>query len=157
MANFTFKFKRIVFAFLLVLTVASIYPAQTFAAANTTDTSFTKIAYTSNWNFAGERRKYNSTPVYVYYTSGTYSSVKCRVMGYTTDGLSWANVTRSNGNAASYVWLSKGTQHSIRSLCYENGWTYATPEFQSSSSTKNDTISGVWSPDSTKVYTVATA
>lgn len=76
-------------------------------------------------------------------------------MGSTTaDTGTTDNLTLDNGKHVKRVTCTKGIQYSVRSYIYESGYRYARLGL-STNWLEGDTISGVWSPDSTGTYTVA--
>lgn len=134
-------------------------------AAETNDTYYTGFTVkTTSWesvSMTGDgdtlksgRNKTDKTPIYIYNTSATNRSVKAKVLGYRSTN----RVADSLGENCTYrytfVYVPRKQTSSIRSTVYEKGYRVADIELCSVSGT--DVISGCWSPDSTKTYTVVT-
>ncbi len=147
------KCKRILALVLTLVTMVSVMSVTAFAA-NTKDTGFTDFELkTSEWYYCiTPRDKTNTTPVYLYYTKGIYNAVRVRAFGQTSYSGSRIDCTWYNGKYVSYVTCTKDTKYSIRSKIYEDGYRWASLGFWSQ---YPDKITGVWSPDSTRTYTVA--
>ena len=125
------------------------------ASASHIDTSFENFDVSFfGYSELTPRDKENNTTTYLYYTTGTRTTVKVRVIGC-SDNLEDTNVTYSNGQPADYVTCAKGVKYSIHNRVYEDGFTQAKLGFKSPN-LFGDTITGVWSPDSLYTYTSAT-
>lgn len=118
-------------------------------AANTADTTFRFSAGTS-YTESTAREKTNTTSVYVK-LDATRTSAQIMVYGYTPNSsgtMYWINQTVNS----TYVTARPGVASSIRSNVYERGGRSAQLRGRSVSGTS--ITGGVWSPDSTKTYTV---
>lgn len=130
-------------------------------AAETKDTAFS-FTVSGTAGCTSKRTKTNSTPVYVYYDKGIYEKIRVSAWGYmVTDDADLAalakNRTRCNGKYVNYVYVQKEITTSIRTYLYEtNCYEDVHLKIQSHNASSKDTVSGVWSPDSTRVYTDAT-
>jgi len=146
--------KKIITMLLCVLLIsATIVP---ISAANTSDSKITKFDLSYfYYREVSARSKTNTTPLYFYYTIGKHNSVQVQALGSTTaDTGTTDNLTLDNGKHVKRVTCTKGIQYSVRSYIYESGYRYARLGL-STNWLEGDTISGVWSPDSTGTYTVA--
>lgn len=135
--------------------------SEKYSSASTEDTAWSFSAATDaiNTSFITRREKSNSTKIYIYFTntySGTISSFK--VCPYGSEGrtttLISAGYARGNDTERWFTIPSTG-KYSITNYVNERGYEYATLKFK-----KNigyGTAKGVWSPDSTKNYTVLTS
>lgn len=141
-------------ALLLTLLVLLSLTVFSVAAANTTDIAINNFSIpSSQWYYLlSAREKLDASPLYLYYRSGTYSSVRVKAYGKTTYSASGNNCTFYNGNIVSYVTCIRGTKYSVGSLVYENGYPWGTLGFWSQYAA---TINGEWSVDSANRYTVA--
>ena len=149
--------RRIISTFLLVMLLASAMCVSA-SAANTTDTYFnsfkaTVLGYNAMSN-TDARSKTNNSCVYLYITSGTYSSVRVRALGSSSQTGSWTNRTYYGGYV-SYVTCAVGVQYQIHNMIYESGESWAKLSFHSPYTNPNY-ISGAWSPDCAGSYTDAT-
>lgn len=154
--------RKLIAAATLILTVTAvlIFPAK---AANTTDINIIDFSVHNNYMAVLTRaEKQNSTPLYVYITNimngdvGLYGAA----YGYDAEGDYKGNMTMYNGQYVSEVLLFENVKYSIRSMIYERlngqGTCYAAPAFRCSRYLSEEMIfTGKWSPDSTRVYTVA--
>lgn len=136
------KLLTMMLVFSMVITGAASF-TSVVSAANTADTTY---AF-SNTNTTGQsawRTKENTTKVYVYPKSGP----KIR---YTVYGRK-----DSSGNAtpcSNQVAIPLGVQGSITNTVREKGYNQAQLRFERISYAQVDT-KGVWSPDSTRNYTI---
>lgn len=153
-------FKRISVFMMACMLLASM--ALSASAGNTADADIGTeespfVLYTFN-KYTACRKKTDSTPIYMYYTRGTQDSTRVSVYGSNVNSNASANYhnqTLSNGYLNNYVYVKLNVKSSIRSLVYENNYTYAVLGIRSLTDA-GDQIIGKWSPDSTRVYTVAT-
>lgn len=149
------------FGIMLILSTVLICSIGTASAANVKDTPYA-FTVSGRAGRTGYRDKTNTTPVYMYYTTGTYSSVRANPMGWMiSDDADLAalphGATRSNGSTVKFVYVKKNVKSSIRTLLYESGYSSDVfIEVTSYNASSSDYIKGVWSPDSTRTYTVAT-
>lgn len=115
----------------------------TVNAANTEDKPFSfdnsSASGTSEW-----RDKNDTTKVYVYPQSGPK-------IFYTVQGK--AGTSGSAANRSNVVAIPQGVQGSITNTVREEGGTYARLKYQRIT-TGYVTTKGVWSPDSTRNYTI---
>jgi hypothetical protein len=139
----------------LVMTVSVFGP--TALAANTTDTNWSVdtnfLFFTNN---SEVRVKQNSSPVYFYwkYTTGTDNTVKVRILGGTNSSNATTKCTCiKGGTSVDHVICSRGIKYSIHNLAYESSKPYV--RFALKNGDITATLSGVWSPDSSKTYTHA--
>ena len=107
---------------------------------------------------SASRAKTNSSAVYFRMTGSNSSSyVNVKVLGTNVNPVtSWSqltNCTVKNGVAKNYAKCNKGTKYSLHSTVYEDGFSRVTLAMRTPS---NDTISGVWSADSSGTYNEAT-
>lgn len=136
------KLLTLMLVFSMVITGSASF-ASVVSAANTADKAY---AF-SNTNTTGQsawRTKENTTKVYVYPQSGP--KIRYTVYGRTDD----------NGNAtprSNQVAIPLGVQGSITNTVRENGNNMAQLRFERISYAQVDT-KGVWSPDSTRNYTI---
>ena len=144
-------------AVLMILAVFVSGLSMTSMAANTADTEFefslNLLGYTRN---SEVRKKTNTTPVYFYWTgtTGTSTTVNVRVLGGTATSNATTNYTYASGASVDHVVCTRGVKYSISSLAYESGRPYVRFSLRTGGIA---TLSGVWSPDSSRVYTRATA
>lgn len=147
--------KRALSLVLAVLVVMSVMVIPAFAA-NTSDVDFWYYnAPTSSYNRITGRQKTDTTAVYVCVSESANNIVRTRAYGQNSAGTSYQNCTLSNGSIVDYVYCYEDVDHSIRTMINEYGWGYASLGFRSTSSAA-DTVSGWWSPDSSRTYTIAT-
>lgn len=150
------KIPRIMATMLMAVTIltASAIPAL---AANTGDASISNFTISALvYTPITARSKTDSTPVYLYYTGGSNSSVKVQTQGGGTLSGSFSNYTLSSSSAATYVTCRINVQYSIHSSIHESGLSFARLGFRSQNTALPETISGVWSPDSAGTYADAT-
>ena len=155
--------RRILSVLLVVMVLSSALCISAFAATpNTSDTGFSFTATAGSHNpmpDSAARAKNDTSAVYLYYTSGIYSKTFVRVLGGTssTGGKNgWVNRTTVSGvGLVGYVTCKLGVKYSIHNLVNERGDSYAKLAFYSAGSS-NDTITGVWSPDSAYAHVDAT-
>ena len=126
-------------------------------AAETADQSFSFMLTSSQYS-AGSgpsgrilpikiRSKTNKTSVYTKITTAPASYVLARAYGDRGTGSCVYNETLGT-NAR----VSKNVQSSIRSNVYENGGRFCLLKLKGDGS--SSAVSGIWSPDSTRQYTV---
>ena len=132
-------------------TVGSVIPTY---AANVTDSKYEINVKSSSGSFVqvDPRDKQNDSKVYVNISSSPYKYVHVRVYG-NRNGIFYHNETV--GTTAT---VQKGVASSITNNCYEHWATgkstvLAKVGFRSGSSLTGKVV-GVWSPDSTRNYTV---
>ena len=139
------KFKKKVMSLLIAICMmlGIVLPVS---AANTSDTPYRikKVL---------ERDKQNNTKVYVHIEASPTKYTQTRVYGDRNTGSVFYNETK-NGLAK----ILRNEESSVTNYIYENkksNYTYvlATIGFRSNSS-KTGYVEGVWSPDSTRNYTV---
>lgn len=135
--------KKIVSTMLVAMVLCTGMFSSVFAG-NVRDESYTF----HNTNTSGNstwREKTDSTKVYVYPTSGPE-------LEYTVQG---ANDGYGNGsiNVSGTHRISNGVQGSITNNVYERGKPWARIHFTRTTYANTNTY-GVWSPDSTRNYTV---
>ncbi len=129
----------------LVLSVFSVVPAL---AANTSDTSW-RFTVTGKPSNTEARSKDNNTKVYVYYTVGA-SETAFQVWG--TNGSSGTGTNTTRGTTA---YVDKNERSSITNFVNEQGYSNAYLRVTATSEANVGVFtSGVWSPDSTKNYTI---
>lgn len=123
-------------------------------AANVTDTWYEVNVKSSSGTFAqvDPRDKHNNSKVYVNISESPYKYVHVRVYG-NRNGLFYHNETV--GTTAT---VQRGVASSITNNCYEHkeegASTVLTKVGFRSGSSVTGTVKGVWSPDSTKNYTI---
>lgn len=145
---------------LSVMFTTLVVPAS--AASNTANNDINDFTiWRTGYEEVNRDWKGNTTPVYLYITNiqngvvGFYT----RAVGYKDSTTKSGNpdLTLSNGSYTDYVLTFEEVEYSIRTMLYESGYTYAALGFNCSSIYTSIQIwSGYWSPDSSKVYTVAT-
>ena len=123
-------------------------------AANTSDTTYKIYVESLSGSFRGvsERDKQNNSKVYVNISSSPTLYTQVKTYG-NRNTETWYNETK-NTTAA----VKRGVPSSITNYCYEHrapNHTYvlAKVRFRSSSSITGY-VQGVWSPDSTRNYTI---
>lgn len=123
-------------------------------AANTSDTAYAINVESSSGSFKGvqERDKQNNSKVYVNISSSPTLYTQVRTYGNRN------TATYHNETKGITATVQRGVPSSITNYCYENrqsNYTYvlAKVRFRSNSSATG-AVKGVWSPDSTKNYTV---
>lgn len=158
----TMRKRKIILALAVVMIMISVlsFPVE---AANTADISIINFSVPNSYRAVlAYAKKENTTPLYVYVTNiingdvGFYGAA----YGYDAEGDYKGNFTMYNGNYVPEVVLFEGMRQSVRSGIYERlngqGTCYAAPAFRCSIYLSQETIfQGKWSPDSTRVYTVA--
>lgn len=127
-------------------------------AANTQNDPFTVECFWIVSNHTDYRIKSNATPIYCVWTSASEGSkkVNASVHGKANDyDLFDENYTCLNdGTIVDHVVcdIDSEIEYSIHSLAYERGKPHVCIWM---STGKTETISGYWSPDSTRTYTSA--
>lgn len=150
---------------LLVVLATLIALSASVFAANTADTAFNDFFYEGdNNNYLPPREKTNTTPHYLYITSGTDATVRVKSLGSTNEDFANANnvfnATYSNGGIVAYVISRVGTKYSVHNLVYESlssyNNKYASIAILGLYSKDNaGYVTGVWSPDSSGTYVSA--
>jgi anaerobic selenocysteine-containing dehydrogenase len=136
------KEKIVVAIFAIVLAFSGLVGFSTAVnAGNTTDTSF-QFYNTNDIGYTEGRNKENSTKVYIHPTSGP--ALQYTVQGNNSVG--WQN------RSSSHI-IYNGDKASFTNYVYENGETQARLCMERTQTAYQYTY-GVWSPDSTKNYTV---
>lgn len=121
------------------------YSYENIGEANTNDTKYT-FRNDKGIGYSKFRYKYNTTKVYVYPTDGP--SLFYRVFGAKSDG-GLGKASRSE-----HYKIKAGIQGSITNYVHENGESYACLKYgRCVKAPYVDTV-GVWSPDSTRNYTI---
>lgn len=146
------KILAILAATIMVTTIGETVPVM---AANTADTTYRVTVESSMGVFKSvlERDKQNNSKVYVNISTSPTLYTRVRVYGSRNTSVFY-NETR--GTTAV---VQKGVPSSITNYCYENrkpNFTYVLTKvgFRSSSSSISGPVEGVWSPDSSREYTV---
>ena len=141
-------------AFIIVGMLGSTFPVH---AANVTDTdvSIRVESVSKSFKTASTRPKYDNTKVYVKLTSSPTTYIQVRTYGNRKTASTYYNET--NGITAT---VQRSVPSSITNFIYENRNEYsgsstlkAQLRLRSNTSTSG-TVTGVWSPDSTRNYTV---
>ena len=146
--------------FVLVLTLSVAAPVS---AANTQDNDIINFTFPSSTHYVVSKDvKENTTPLYVLIQNinNGETGIYCKAYGYDAESDFKGNFTMYNGKYVTEVLIFEGVKYSVRSGIYERlhgqGTCYAAPAFRCSYVFPNETIyHGKWSPDSTRVYTVA--
>lgn len=146
--------KRIAGLLAAVAMIGTLGSAMTVMAANTSDTEYRINVESSSGAFKGvmERDKQNDSKVYVNIYSAPTQYTQVRTYGNRNSSVFY------NETGGTTAVVKRGVQSSITNYCYENrksNYTYVLTQvrFRSNASTTG-TVTGVWSPDSTKNYTV---
>lgn len=108
----------------------------------------------TNYNKVPARAKENSTPIYLWYKSATnnryeYVYVRAYAGGTTHYTLNAKAVSTD------HVTCTLGNKYLIRTNIYESKKDVATLGFKGTNIIENQTISGMWSPDSVGTYQYA--
>lgn len=138
------KLKKLVVIGMACVTLFGAVPVM----ASTTDSDF--YAYTCAGGYEekiGNRSKEGTTKVYTRVDSSPQERMQVRVYGYKNS--SYTNKT--NGGVA---YVDRGVQSSISNGIYEAGFRIASMAFRTTNENYYGDISGVWSPDSKRNYTV---
>lgn len=136
------KEKIVVAIFAIVLAFSGLVGFSTAVnAGNTTDTDY-QFYNTNSVGYTAGRLKENSTKVYIHPTSGP--ALCYTVQGF--GGTEW--IDRSNSHV-----VYNGTKASFTNYVYESSEAYARLKMEKTQTAYQYTY-GVWSPDSTKKYTV---
>lgn len=139
---------------LLTFCILLTTPGMVSHAANTSDKDISMILNSATGTFKSTKayEKYNSTKVYVYVTSAPMSFQLVQTWGDRGSG------TYKNETSKTTATIRKGVQSSITNFCYEHktgGISYVMTKLKiKSGSVQTGLIGGVWSPDSTRNYTV---
>ena len=141
--------KRIKRAMVATMMMSILFGAIPVMAANTSDTYYTKYTCSGGWeDKIAVRSKHNSTKVYSYIYTSPESRMQVRAYGYANGA--YTNQTRGG---VAYVYIGEHT--SITNYIYETGHRNASIGIRTNSESYYGTVSGKWSPDSTKNYKVA--
>lgn len=125
------------------------------AAGNTSNKKFILDLQSANGSYVHTpaESKYNSTKVYVYFTDGAQSLAYIKAEGNRNTS-TFYNETAGRG----YALINKGVKSSITNYCFENrksGNTSVKARIAMRSTRSSGfQASGVWSPDSTRNYTI---
>ena len=136
--------KKLLVMFMTTAIAISVVAGFSFAssAGNTTDTEYEFYNSNSTGNTSG-RSKTNTTKTYIYPKYGP--ALNYTVQGSKT-GSNWEN--RSSSHT-----VYNGTKASFTNFVYENGEAYARLHLEKTT-TAYVWSRGVWSPDSTRNYTI---
>lgn len=140
----------------LTITLTGMGMTEVVSAANTTDESWTYQAEINNSTeiFLNKRNKNNSTKIYVKWTSsygGNISAIWVSPYGTRNNNNTFLPAGTMAGGNATYAMPGPG-QYSITNCVNELGMTYASVAMKAK--TGYGTAYGVWSPDSTRNYTI---
>lgn len=153
------KTKKKIASILVAATMLCPMCVASVSAANTTDVAWSMTSSAVDFKYlSASRAKTNSSAVYFRMTGSNSSSyVNVKVLGTNVNPVtSWSqltNCTVKNGVAKNYAKCNKGTKYSLHSTVYEDGFSRVTLAMRTPS---NDTISGIWSADSSGTYNEAT-
>lgn len=139
----------------IALSFSLLLGAGLMASASTTDQSFSFTVNSSSGTFTRNseitsRLKETDTKVYVYITSAPYTYIQIKTWGRRNTSSTYYNETV--GGVAT---VQNGVQSSITNNIYENAGyssTYSYITLRSAGS--GGTVSGKWSPDSSRNYTI---
>lgn len=150
------KTRRFLALVLTVITLMSVMAVTAFAASNHEDNPISSFSI----NFFGFKQldpdtKLNSTPLYLYITNGSRTTVQVTARGCDSLGENPADLTIANKTLVDYVTCKVGEKYLIQSLINERGYTYCTLGIKSPN-VLGDTVKGYWSPDSVGEYQYAT-
>jgi hypothetical protein len=114
----------------------------------------------SSYQYTKTAAKEDTSPVYVYYSTGTYSAIRVTAYGLMTqdnkDRVTYTEL--SDRSTVSFVYVPINQHTKVHTGIYEGGKKYAVLGIRSMSYSTTDYIAGVWSPDSVGYanYTSAT-
>lgn len=146
--------KKKLMASMLMMGMLLTSPTITGYAANTSDTIYRVNVNTATGDFktVQERDKQNNSKVYVKVTSSPYKYVHVQTHGNRNTS------TYYNETVGVTATVQRGVASSITNYCYEHkksNYTYVLVRLKlRSGSSSTGWVEGVWSPDSTKNYTV---
>ena len=142
----------------MILASSSILPVF---AANTTDTYITNLSISGGGEkvYSGSRAKEDDSAMYIYIYSSTYYTTRVKALGTNsttaTSSNSYNCTCTASGTRVSYVSCNRGTDYSVHSFVYEDGYDYATFSFMNPY-TGTQVLSAEWSPDSWNSHVDAT-
>ncbi len=139
---------RFVTLFTLAMALSCIvgYSTMVYAYGNVTDTQYMyHNAGAATMNTSG-RAKLDATKVYIHPTSGPE-------LKYTVQGYDNSHTPSTWENRSSTHQVSTGVKASFTNFVYENGNPTARLHMEKTQSVSIYTV-GVWSPDSTRNYTI---
>lgn len=156
------KARRVVALLFAVLMITAVMSVSVSATANTTDRLLTNIELSFYYysDLVEPQYKFNETPVYLYITDSGYAKangVCVQAFGYNSSS-NCANLTVRLGalvDPSGGVFCYEDVQQSIRNLIYEKNYFQASLRFKSGNTTGDTIFRALWSPDSTRTYTVA--
>ena len=141
--------KKKFLAFCMAVTMVSSM-AIPVNAANTGDTEYW-FKITAAYQKTEAREKTNTTKVYTYYTEGP-----AKLAFQTWASVNDNNNSGTNATVGGTVYLRKGVRYSITNKIKEWGYSYAYLRVNSADeSGLGMSAYGVWSPDSSRNYTVS--
>ena len=152
------KTKKKIVSIVVAVTMLCPMCAASVSAANTTDVAWTMTSSSVFKYLGASRIKTNSTPIYFKMgASVTSNQVDVKILGVNSISVTgWSQLTNctvnKNGVAKNYARCAKGVNYSLHSTVYEHGFSRVTLAMRTPS---NDTISGIWSADSTGTYNEA--
>ena len=147
------KFKMAIMS-VLMTTCMVVTPTAPVSASNVTDSGYYIHVNSSSSSFAtvDTRAKQDSTKVYVYITESPTKYTQIRVYGNRNTDIFY---NETKGGLAKVL---RNQKSSITNSIYENrksGYSSVTAKLGlRSNSSKTGYVEGVWSPDSTRNYTV---
>ena len=145
--------KRILALVLTVITLVSVVAVTAFASTEDRPLSF--VAKSTVYRLVDYSRKEDSSPVYLLATSGP-SPLLVKTYGCTASNPSGGeNLTVARGIEVDHVTCYVGTDYSIHSDIYEEGYGYAALYIKSGSGDQGRVV-GEWSPDSWLTHVDAT-
>ena len=148
------KTKKKIASILVAVTMLFPMCAASVSAANTTDVAWSMTS-SSGFKYLGASRiKTNASAVYFKMKTSTASNkVDVKILGTNCyPVISWSqltNCTVKSGLARNYVTCNKSVNYSLHSTVYEDGFDRVTLAMHT---TNSDTISGIWSADSSGTY-----
>lgn len=145
--------KRILALVLTLVTLVSTLAVTAFAS--TEDHAFLFVAHADSYTSLVGYKKEDASPVYFLAFYGP-SPLRVKVHGANSaTGGTGKNLTVANGVNVTYVTCYVGTDYSIHTDVYEEGYAYARPYVKSSSGSSGK-LEGEWSPDSWLTHVDAT-
>lgn len=143
--------KKIIMSLLMLLGLCSVFGNIDVRAANTTDTEFLYYVDVSTSPAIPQRKKTNSTPIFVISKENSPTYVKVKAERKNANG-NW--VTETVGSE--YVRLKRRIKSSIRTTIYEHRGSISQPyaRLRFKFDNESGTVWGYWSPDSQSTYTV---
>ena len=141
------RLTKMLYLFFAAVIVCNLF-ATAVAAANVTDWRHEATGYFPNGSMTPYREKEDASSCYTY---NDYSS--CAVAAYVYGAYSEKGSGETNDTYYSYATaIPVGAKRSIMSLVYERGRTYAALQYWTPDSSQYESISVLWSPDSTRYY-----